>query len=262
MHVHVQSRRQPLNAPFLRLRGFGDTAALPTGCTATAWSPVGSITASQCEAPSGSAGGASISQKTGSIVSGAGSVAASLLALSPATGPAAPFVAIGAGLVAFATNVLGIGSGCGQACIDATKVANYAECIMQVNINTYMALAPPRYLSQQAAALTVFDQAWSYLQQGCGVVPGSAGKNCISERNRGGKYDYFARYRDQIASDKCVIADPTPVDAVTGAATTAEGAVSSAVSAITSLTGGGSSSLILPLLLLVAGAVVLSQVTS
>jgi hypothetical protein len=36
---------------------------------------------------------------------------------------------------------------------------------------------------------------------------GDAGARCISDRQRGGKWDWFAYYRDPIANDSNVISD-------------------------------------------------------
>jgi len=247
----------PSNSPWVN---FGTTSV---GGTASA---IASAPTSESDCASGSFVSSTSTQqtaaKTGSMVSGASSVGASLLALSPVTGPAAPFVAIAGALAAFATGVLHIGQGCGATCINATEVANYTECIMAANLNTYMNTPAPRYASAQAAALAVFNSAWQYLVQGCGEVGGSAGSNCVSQRNRGGEYDDWASFYDPINNDPCVIADPTPVDAVTGATTTVEGAVSSATNAITSTLSGilgtsSSSSILLPLIIIAGVALLL-----
>jgi len=268
MHLTVPTRPIAIRLqPVPRHRGFGQTATCPGAWTPRGTSSVnGQATAtpptniSQCGAGSGDPNSPTASQKTGSIVSGATSIAAGLLALSPATGPAAPFVAIAGALAAFATGVLGIGKGCGATCVDATEVANYTECVMAVNLNTYMATWP-RYASMQTAAEQVFNSAWAYLQQGCGEVGGTAGNGCISQRSRGGIYDDFASFYDPIANDPCVQPDPTPVNAVTGAASTAEEALSSAASAVASAAGiaGGSSS-VLMLGLIAAGLLMAMEV--
>jgi len=239
------------------------------GCPAGYTAPMQYTSESQCAAAACSEGQClnvntgqpgsptgSVSKETGAVVSAASSITASLLALSPATGPAAPFVAIAGALASFVTGVLGIGKGCGESCITATEFANYFGCLIQVNLYTYLSLPVPRTTAQQAAALTVYDAAWQYLVQACGTVSGSAGQNCVSDRAAGGKYDSTG-YRAVIANDPCVCSDPTPVDSVTGAATTAEGAVSSAVAAVSSATGL-STSIVTPLLL-VAGLLLLAR---
>jgi hypothetical protein len=247
MHITVPTRSVPLHGlpPHYRRPGLGN--GVSTACAAFSWNPnfatyAGVTSANQCPQPPSSA------PKTGTIATEVEGLA---MAAAPLTGPAAPFVALGAELA----SVLGIGKGCGAACIEASDIDNYAECVMHANIDTYMAIGPPRYQSQQTAALAVFDSAWSYIVQGCTQVGGTPGQNCISERQRGGKYDYFAASRDPIANDPCVVPDPTVAATVTSATTAA---VSSASSAISSLLGG-SSSMLLPLALLLGVAFVASE---
>ena len=258
----------------LRGRGVGQTSCTPgqTGYPPSSpWQNVGetstgsraSATAAAPTAISQCAQGTAISAsqenqqsaKLGAEISAGTNVAAAV------SGPAAPFVMIAGDLAAFAVGTLHIGQGCGASCINATEVANYVECVMGATLNLYMNQPAPRYASAQAAALSVFNSAWNYLVQGCGAVSsaaGSPGQRCITERNRGGKYDDWHTYYDPIANDPCVIPDPSPINAVTGAATTAEDAVSSAVSAIAGIFSGitgGSSSLLVPAL--IVGAMIL-----
>ena len=75
--------------------------------------------------PPHSAGlGAGLPRASG-IVGSAGGTAAEILALAPATGPAAPFVAAAAAVIALFTAFFG--GGCGQACIDGAKVEQIYE---------------------------------------------------------------------------------------------------------------------------------------
>jgi hypothetical protein len=232
---------------------------VPAGGCPPGYTAGGATSMSQCPSANPTAVGTSAAKETGALFSAGSSIGASLLALSPATGPAAPFVAIAGALAAFATGVLGIGSGCGQTCVTATDYANYFGCVIQVNLNTYLALPTPRTPAQQAAALAVYDQAWAWLEQACGAVKGSAGSNCLSQRAAGGKYDSTG-YRNVIANDPCVCEDPAPVDSVTGAATTAAGAVSSAVNAVSSVFSSvtGGSSMLVPLLVIAGIALLLA----
>ena len=255
MHIAVPVRSVPFRGlPSLRTlrRGMGQTDC-PQPFTSVTLGP--DATGTGC-IDAQTAASASTAAKTGAVISGASSIGASILALSAVTGPAAPFVAIGGALVSFATGVLHLGQGCGATCIEASNAANYVQCVLALNLNTYMTTWP-RYASAQAAAKAVYSQAWTYLVETCDSIGGEGGKGCLEDRQRGGKYDYFAFYLDPIANDPCVAPDPTPVDAVTGAATTAEGAVSSAVTAISSLTGISSS--IMTPLLIVGAMLVLSR---
>ena len=113
--------------------------------------------------------------------------ASAYLATNPVTIVAAPFVAI-AGAVGELLGSIGIGKGCGQTCITATEFANQAENLLRQNLNTYMALPAPRTQSEQQSALAVFNQIWQALisPQACGNPSlGSAGQNCISQRQDG-----------------------------------------------------------------------------
>jgi hypothetical protein len=194
-------------------------------------------------------------------VSGTG---AALLAAAPFAGPAAPFVAV-AGVALELLGQMGVGSGCGQKCVLSTAYANKAEQVFQQNCNTYFGLPAPRTVSQQQAALTIFDSIWLDLTQQCGVASlGDPGKRCISDRQSGACtwkqtgtspwpggpapgacWNWFNAYRDPIAND------PVVADTVTSS-------VSDAASSLESLLGvSGSSSSMVPLLL-VAGLVALA----
>ena len=59
-------------------------------------------------------------------------------------------------------------------------------------------------------ALKTFDDMWTWLAsvQGCGdPVLRDSGQRCLSERDRGGQFDWFAAYRDPIANDPAVRED-------------------------------------------------------
>lgn len=132
-------------------------------------------------------------------------------------------------------------SGCGDTCVEATKLANEAEPLLLQNLQTYLS-APVRYQSYQAAALNNFALTWQALQQACSNPQlGSAGQACISDRERGscayktspggwtqgagGNWTYtypgangsgdacwnwFVGYYDPIANDPDVQPDPVP----------------------------------------------------
>jgi hypothetical protein len=120
-----------------------------------------------------------------------------------------------AGAAAELLGAIGIGAGCGQNCITASEYANKAEALLKQNLDTYMGLSIPRYKSAQAAALSIFDQVWSGLEQACASVPGAAGANCISDRQAGackwtnaaGCFNWFTGYRDPISGDPNVVDD-------------------------------------------------------
>lgn len=148
-------------------------------------------------------------------------------------GPAAIFLEV-AGAVAELLGAIGIGQGCGNTCIAATEFANQAEPLLRQNLNTYLGLPIPRYQSQQTAALNIFDQTWAALisPNACGnPALGSAGKACVSDRQRGscaytgsdGKcWNWFIGYRDPIANDPNVVPD-TPASSVASAVSSVTG---------------------------------------
>jgi hypothetical protein len=122
---------------------------------------------------------------------------------------AVPFIGPAIAGVSLAIEAI-LNSGCGQSCVMATQFANQFETQLQNNLAAYMALSTPRPYVAQQAALANFDQFWAYLVQQCGNPQlGSAGQRCISERQRGGKYDAFTPFRDPIANDPNV-APPIP----------------------------------------------------
>jgi hypothetical protein len=125
--------------------------------------------------------------------------------VAPLTGPAAPFVAAAGAIMAFVANFT---QGCGNTCIAATRIVNELEPYLKKNVADYLAIPTPRPSSAQQAALAVFDQVWSTVVTQCSNGSlGDAGARCISDRQRGGKWDWFAYYRDPIASDGTVVDD-------------------------------------------------------
>lgn len=127
-------------------------------------------------------------------------------------------------------------SGCGATCTEAADLANQTEALLQENLSQYMS-APVHYQSLQQAAIANFTTAWNALLQGCGNPSlGTAGQNCISQRQNGacayktspggwsnGVYqnpgangsgstcwNWFVGYYDPIANDPTVVPDPVP----------------------------------------------------
>lgn len=157
------------------------------------------------------------------------------LAAIPIAGPIAAAVA-GVGIL-----LANVFAGCGDTCVEATKLANEAEPLLLQNLQTYLS-APTRYASFQAAALNNYDLTWNALVSGCSNPQlGAAGQACISDRQRGachyqtspggwdadGTYTYpgaagsgsacwnwFVGYRDPIANDPNVVPDPVPGSSV------------------------------------------------
>jgi hypothetical protein len=93
-----------------------------------------------------------------------------------------------------------------------TEIVNELEPHLKANLDAYF--AGPRTRASQAAAVKNFDDAWAWLTsaQACGNPDlGNPGKACIADRARGGKWDWFAYYRDPIANDPQVQDDSGPI---------------------------------------------------
>lgn len=90
-----------------------------------------------------------------------------------------------------------------------TGMVDELEKLLKENLRGYA--EGPRTQSSQAVALKNFDDAWAYLSgpQQCGNYElGNPGRACIADRQRGGQWDWFSYYRDPIANDTQVVADP------------------------------------------------------
>jgi hypothetical protein len=124
----------------------------------------------------------------------------------------------------------------------ATEVVNQVEAdVMQPNLSAWQALsAAEKTPANQAAAEAVFNSGWAYVLSACNnPALGSAGINCIGDRQRGGKFDWFAAYYDPIANDPAVAANvaAAAVSPATSTSGTVTGAVDSTVAIITTATG-------------------------
>jgi hypothetical protein len=137
-------------------------------------------------------------------------------------------------------------SGCGSTCTQATQIVNQIEPYLKQNVANYLAVGTPRPKSVQQSALNVFNGAWQNVLTSCGNPSlGDAGTRCISDRNRGGKWDWFSYYYDPIANDANVFDDSLGTTMSSTVGNFATGIVSS-------LTSG--SSWLVPALLVGVGA--------
>jgi hypothetical protein len=190
------------------------------------------------------------SQQITSTVGGSLMASAGVVALIPGGQlPAAIIAAVGA-----LTNLIG-----GLFKPDITKI-QASQIVDQIEAQTlkpmrvsWQALpANQKTVSMQAHYLNVFDQAWSAVMQGCSnPALGSAGQNCIGDRQRGACHytqtgqtpgappncgNWFVWYRDPIANDPNVI--PDPVAGVSTAPGSVTGAIDSTVSSVSQALGG------------------------
>lgn len=80
-----------------------------------------------------------------------------------------------------------------------TDIVNELEPILRANLDAY--LTGSRSAEAQRQAIANYDQAWAWLQDQCGQTTfGEPGRACIGDRARGGRWDWFALYRDPIAA--------------------------------------------------------------
>ena len=184
-------------------------------------------------------GGQQVMQATGQTLISAGAVI-------PVAGP---FVAL-AGAVTDLLASVGVGKGCGQTCITASNYANQAETLLKQNLSAYMALPSPRPQSAQQAAMNNFQQIWNGLVTACAGVPGTAGQNCVADRQQGACkwkdssgncWNWFIGYRDPIANDKTNNDAVGAVMAGTSGAATAAATAAAATSPVSAGVGGDSS---------------------
>ncbi len=131
--------------------------------------------------------------------------------------------------------------------VETTAAVNKGEALIKQNLAAWQASA--KSLATQAQALQNFDDAWNAIVAFCGNGnEGAPGQRCVSERQRGGKYDYFALYRDPIASD--------PAAGLVDQAAAAQSAAAQTATATASI-DGTAPGLLIPGLLL-AGALLAS----
>lgn len=84
----------------------------------------------------------------------------------------------------------------GRRKVAATQIVDEAERHLMANLEAFEAGG----LSQQEA-LQNFDAVWGQVLASCGDPSlGDPGRRCISERQAGGEWDWFARYRTPIAT--------------------------------------------------------------
>ncbi len=81
--------------------------------------------------------------------------------------------------------------------VATTAIVNDVEPKLQANLEGF--LAGPRTWESKEQALANFDAGWQWVVDNCDVAEmGAPGKACVADRQRGGKHDWFALYRDPI----------------------------------------------------------------
>ncbi len=141
-------------------------------------------------------------QVTGAISVGGGIATAAGLAAHAAW---VPVVGVAVAAVTFALGLFFARKGPQQRII-STKIVDQLESDPQFGMAANLAayFDGPRTRASQAQALANFDAAWEWLRSAdaCGNPElGNPGRACIEDRQRGGRWDWFAMYRDPIAND-------------------------------------------------------------
>jgi hypothetical protein len=127
----------------------------------------------------GTAAGGAIAA-AGTALSASGGALATELGISAAFGPIG--LAVG-GIVAAAAaiaGIIGVGSGCGPTCVQATNIVNQAEPVLLANLQAYQAGT-----ISQATAISNYNQVWQSVLTACAAIPGTAGQNCVGDRQEG-----------------------------------------------------------------------------
>jgi hypothetical protein len=123
----------------------------------------------------------------------------------------------------------------------ATEIVNQVEAdVMQPNLHGWQALPPDEKTSNNQAAFEQnFYNGWNYVLQSCNNPQlGSAGINCIGDRQRGGKFDWFASYLDPIANDPQVAINTAAALAASTNASNTTSTDGSGTSSISSIVSG------------------------
>lgn len=156
--------------------------------------------------PSAAMSGAATANMLGGSVTGdiVGGAQAGLMVAAPFTGPAAPFVLAAASLIGPIASMF---KGCGATCTQATTIANNAEDAANKLLDQWNAV-PVKYKSIQQAYLAAQADVWNYISGSCQKIGGQGGSQCIADRQRGGKFDFFAHYVDPVANETDIVPDP------------------------------------------------------
>jgi len=96
--------------------------------------------------------------------------------------------------------------------VATTQIVDQVEPLLQKNLDGY--LNGPRNRAAQAQAIQNFEAGWRFVVEQCQIPEmGSPGQRCVSERQRGGQWDWFRLYLDPIADDPDVKEDPAAAGA-------------------------------------------------
>lgn len=97
--------------------------------------------------------------------------------------------------------------------VATTQIVDQVEPLLEENLQGY--LNGPRTRAAQEQALQNFLAGWQFVVDHCDIPEmGDPGQRCVSERTRGGKWDWYALYYDPIANDPSVKPDPSVTEKV------------------------------------------------
>lgn len=125
----------------------------------------------------------------------AGSAAVGITPLLTTAAWAVPVVGTAVAAVTLAVMLLKNRRGPQQR-IQTSQWADDAERVLQDNLGAFERQANS---ATKTVALENFDSVWAELVSRCGdPAMGNPGRACIADRQRGGKFDWWAAYRDPI----------------------------------------------------------------
>lgn len=83
--------------------------------------------------------------------------------------------------------------------VATTQIVNEAEPILAQNRDAF--LNGPKTAQDKEFAIAVFNKIWGEVVSSCGRTEfGNPGQNCISDRQRGGRWDWAGYYLDPIVN--------------------------------------------------------------
>ena len=133
---------------------------------------------------------------------GTGIVASQSTAIATSLGLAVPVVGVAIAAVSLLIGMWINRVGPKQK-VATTKIVNDAEPLLKQNLAAFQ--QSDQTLENQQASLDLFNQVWARVVDACSnPAYGNPGKNCIEDRQRGGKWDWFSYYYDPIANAKVV----------------------------------------------------------
>jgi hypothetical protein len=128
-------------------------------------------------------------------------------AIASAIGLSVPVIGVAIMGVTFGiTSLIGWINKRGQQKVAAIKIVEEVEKYMQMNVDAWN--SSPKTKTNQQAALGNFNQLWEQMVKALSQGDlGSASERGISDRSRGGQWDWYSYYYDPIANDINVVED-------------------------------------------------------